>query len=72
MYYFIWLIRLIAFVIPPHLKGIRNSNSNSTSNSKSNSNSSSNSNRDSPKRISSQSGRQPVCQGYFLNIVEYL
>ena len=29
---------------------------------------SSNSNRNSPKRISSQSGRQPVWQGYFLNI----
>ena len=31
----------IAFVIPPHSKGIRNSNSNSNSNSKSNSNSNS-------------------------------
>ena len=29
---------------------------------------SSNSNRNSPKRISSQSGRQPVWQGYFLNM----
>jgi hypothetical protein len=48
-----------------------NSNSNSNSNSKSNSNSSSNSNIDSPERISSQTGRQPVCQDYFLNIVKY-
>ena len=32
---------------------------------------SSNSNRNFPKRISSQSGRQPVWQGYFLNIFNY-
>ena len=57
-------------------KGIRNSNSNSKS--KSNSNSKSNSTQQhqqqqqqTPKRISSQSGRQPVWQGYFLNIFKY-